>query len=62
MKVSLEIKEMMEGPKEDDLVTVGQGPSEPTDKAILVLNTKPFAAKPLVFDLNGKITIEKFNS
>ena len=61
MKVSLEIKEMMESPNEDleDLI---QGPSEPTDKAILVLNTKPFAAKPLVFDLNGKITIEKLNS
>ena len=34
-------------------------PSDPTDKAILVLNTKPFAAKPLVFDLNGKLTDNK---
>ena len=34
-------------------------PSDPTDKAILVLNTKPFAAKPLVFDLNGKLTDAK---
>ena len=58
MKVSLEIKEMMESPKED-AENLEQGPSEPTDKAILVLNTKPFAAKPLVFDLNGKISIER---
>ena len=28
--------------------------SQPTDQAILVLNTKPFEAKPFVFDLNGK--------
>ena len=28
-------------------------PSFETDNAILVLNTKPFAAKPLIFDLNG---------
>ena len=26
----------------------------PSETAVLVLNTKPFAAKPLVFDLNGK--------
>ena len=31
-------------------------PADPTDKAILVLNTKPFAAKPLVFDLNGEFS------
>ena len=34
---------------------IGSSPSGPeTDEAILVLNTKPFAAKPLIFDLNGK--------
>ena len=27
----------------------------PTESAVLVLNTKPFAAKPLVFDLNGEL-------
>ena len=32
------------------------GPDPPgpqTDTAILALNTKPFEAKPLLFDLNG---------
>ena len=33
----------------------------PTDRAILVLNTKPFEAKPLVFDLNGKVLKEKLD-
>ena len=33
----------------------GRGPvGDPTDTAILVLNTKPFAAKPITFDLNGE--------
>ena len=56
VKVSLEIKQMMSEP------IIGEPnpePSDPTDKAILVLNTKPFAAKPLVFDLNGKLTNKK---
>ena len=53
MKVSLEIKEMMTEPKENGLESK---PADPTDKAILVLNTKPFAAKPLVFDLNGEFS------
>ena len=34
----------------------------PTDRAILVLNTKPFEAKPLVFDLNGKVLKEKLDN
>ena len=33
----------------------------PTDKAILVLNTKPFEAKPLVFDLNGEVLKTKLD-
>ena len=53
MKVSLEIKEMMTEPIEGELESK---PADPTDKAILVLNTKPFAAKPLVFDLNGEFS------
>ena len=47
---------MMSEPIKDEVDTE---PSDPTDKAILVLNTKPFAAKPLVFDLNGKLTDKK---
>ena len=31
-------------------------PGKETDTAILVLNTKPFAAKPMIFDLTGKFT------
>lgn len=31
-----------------------------TDTAILVLNTKPFAAKPMIFDLNGKFLPQKY--
>ena len=31
-----------------------------TDTAILVLNTKPFAAKPMIFDLNGKFLLQKY--
>jgi len=53
VKVSLEIKEMMTEPIEGELESK---PADPTDKAILVLNTKPFAAKPLVFDLNGEFS------
>ena len=53
MKVSLEIKEMMTEPIDNELESK---PADPTDKAILVLNTKPFAAKPLVFDLNGEVS------
>jgi len=33
----------------DDPGTIG----EPTDTAILVLNTKPFEAKSLIFDITG---------
>ena len=55
VKVSLEIKQMMSEP----IIEKPSEPSDPTDKAILVLNTKPFAAKPLVFDLNGKLTDNK---
>ena len=41
---------------------IGSSPSGPeTDEAILVLNTKPFAAKPLIFDLNGKFFFIKVN-
>ena len=36
-------------------------PGPKTDEAILVLNTKPFAAKPLIFDLNGKFFFIKVN-
>ena len=53
VKVSLEIKEMMAEPIKSELESK---PADPTDKAILVLNTKPFAAKPLVFDLNGEFS------
>ena len=55
MGISKEMKgmiaESMDITLDDNLAT---GP--PTDKAVLVLNTKPFAAKPLVFDLNGNLT------
>ena len=39
-----------------EMLENGKGPVSPnkTDTAILVLNTKPFAAKPMIFDLNGE--------
>lgn len=67
MNITREINAMMkkpdgEKPLDESLIdstpgnnVEGRGPvGDPTDTAILVLNTKPFAAKPLTFDLNGE--------
>ena len=45
-----------------EMLENGKGPVSPnkTDTAILVLNTKPFAAKPMIFDLNGECWMENF--
>ena len=43
-----------EGDFFDENLTDLSEPGTDTDTAILVLNTKPFAAKPMIFHLTGK--------
>ena len=59
VKISQKINDMMIKTQNAELMEMlenGKGPVSPnkTDTAILVLNTKPFAAKPMIFDLNGE--------
>ena len=71
VKISRETNQMMaqnqndeiDGDSNEELNDGNDVPMEPgnkTDTAILVLNTKPFAAKPMIFHLTGKFKKKLF--
>ena len=64
MKISQKTNDMMikiQNAERAELLEKGRGSlGNETDTAILVLNTKPFAAKPMIFDLNGKFLLQQY--